>query len=337
MNHLVRQSMFGGAVIVPATCTITSDETEFTDATPFEIQITFDKERDDLVVGDLNDVNGNCTFSSFANSGDDLVYTCDVTPDLTGGDIQISIDADVTAEGNEASNVVTVTDEAPIPLTVLVKGRDSGVYFTDIDDAVDDLSEIGSDYIILKPHPDASNVHGINMFIESLKVSSPNTAKKYVFSFTRTQLIATTGVHGDTASANTFLGLSGGLLTATNYSTVDINIASFGGYRVEHNATNKPFGLKMYRTNVDTMKTYAAASKTTLTGGATSMDVRLEIYVDSGYWNMETFIDDVSKGVQGSTIADTDVVNILPYFHNDVYSADGTSSEKITNISLVEV
>lgn len=95
-----------GTAGVPATTTITSDETEFADATPFEIQITFDKARADLVVGDIN--NTNSTLSNFANSGDDLVYMADVTPDLAG-DISLSIDADVTVEGNNASNLITIT------------------------------------------------------------------------------------------------------------------------------------------------------------------------------------------------------------------------------------
>lgn len=101
-----------GTAGIPATCTITSDESDFTDATPFEIQIEFSKSVTGFVVGDIT-IN-NASLSNFAGSG--TSYTADVTPDLTD-DITISVAADVTNEGNSASNTVTVTDNYVIPQT----------------------------------------------------------------------------------------------------------------------------------------------------------------------------------------------------------------------------
>ena len=100
-----------GTAGIPATCTITSDESEFTDATLFEIQIEFSKSVTGFVVGDIT-IN-NATLSNFAGSG--TSYTADVTPDLAG-DITISVAADVTNEGNTASNTVTVTDNSGLLL-----------------------------------------------------------------------------------------------------------------------------------------------------------------------------------------------------------------------------
>ena len=100
-----------GTAGIPATCTITSDESEFTDATLFEIQIEFSKSVTGFVVGDIT-IN-NATLSNFAGSG--TSYTADVTPDLAG-DITISVAADVTNEGNSVSNTVTVTDNVPVNL-----------------------------------------------------------------------------------------------------------------------------------------------------------------------------------------------------------------------------
>lgn len=91
-----------------ANCIITSDESGFTDATPFEIQITFSKAVTGFVVGDIT--ISNATLSNFAGSG--TTYTADVTPDLTG-DISISVAENVTVEGNSASNTVNVTYDAP--------------------------------------------------------------------------------------------------------------------------------------------------------------------------------------------------------------------------------
>jgi hypothetical protein len=86
---------------------ITSDESDFTDATPFEIQITFSSAVTGFVVGDI--AITNATLSNFAGSG--ASYTADVTPDLVD-DIEIKVLANVTVEGNSASNVVSIT--API-------------------------------------------------------------------------------------------------------------------------------------------------------------------------------------------------------------------------------
>lgn len=100
-----------GTAGIPATCTITSDESEFTDATPFEIQIEFSSAVTGFVVGDIT-IN-NATLSNFSGSG--TSYTADVTPDLAG-DITISVAENVTTEGNSVSNTVTVTDNVPVDL-----------------------------------------------------------------------------------------------------------------------------------------------------------------------------------------------------------------------------
>lgn len=118
-----------GTAGIPATCTITSDNASFTDATPFEIQVVFDKSVTGFVIGDITITKA--TLSNFAGSG--TSYTADVTPDLSGGDIVISIDADVTTEGNSASNTVTVTDA----VVATEQGwYDSATFTTDISGAV---------------------------------------------------------------------------------------------------------------------------------------------------------------------------------------------------------
>lgn len=89
----------------PALVIITSDESDFIDATPFEIQIKFSKPVTGFVVGDITITNA--TLSNFAGSGKN--YTVDVTPNVVD-DILIQVLVNVTIEGNAASNVVVVND-----------------------------------------------------------------------------------------------------------------------------------------------------------------------------------------------------------------------------------
>ncbi len=312
-----------GTAGVPATCTITSDESDFTDATPFEIQIVFDKAVTGFVVGDITITKA--TLSNFAGSG--ASYTADVTPNLSGGDIAISIDADVTAEGNSASNTVTVTDNYVAPLVLDLRGRDAGGEFTDFAGMAGDNSTYASDTLTINTDTNSANSMALNVFFPTLAIAAPNVLETYSLKMSRTRLSTPSGISYD--HPNNYLnGMIIGWVEAASVDGVNINKANYRGYRVE----DTTFSVKVCRVDSLTCVIISPSGRTVTSFNAPAThDIELRLSHNSTNWVISFYSDDVLIGSQVGAASPT-LGKMIPYLHSSLAYNEGTSIEQFTNI-----
>lgn len=347
MNHLVRQIMAGGATEPPATVTITSDESDFTDATPFEIQITFDKPRNDLVVGDINKTN--CTLSNFANSGDDLVYTVDVTPDLSD-DITISIDANVTAEGNSASNVVTVTDNQPAAPAPYIYGRDDNE-FANLYEGTDFSGQTlhNCSFITGGWRMDVvgggSRNWGVSMYFDDFTLQSGvevQLHRKYISDTLGYDAYNDLGNYVEAARNYSF-----GVVFDEDQSSVVTNVGANSRYTPFGPSGQKVIGCGMGRgaTYGGVLSLFGAIQTT---GAATRYvhgnvndpqdgDLKIVLSKDTTYWRAKLYLDNVEVIDHLTNIEHATTTTVMPYISANAHG-DGTGSiEELTNLVITDV
>ncbi|MBN1409633.1 MAG: LamG domain-containing protein [Spirochaetales bacterium] len=131
--------------------TITSTETSPTTASPIPVTITFTEAVTDFVMGDL--AVGNGTAQNFQTT-DNTVFTVDIVPPATGGDVTVDINAavcqdaagndntaatqfsitytDLTPPSVEISTASNPTNVSPIPVTITFSETVTGFEETDI-------------------------------------------------------------------------------------------------------------------------------------------------------------------------------------------------------------
>lgn len=333
-----------GTFGIPATCTITSDESEFTDATPFEIQIVFDKSVTGFVVGDITITHGS--LSNFAGSG--TSYTADVTPALTD-DITIQVAADVTVEGNSASNTVTVTDNYVVPgLTAYaIRYRDvtSGTEWneTDFDDQTNFNNSTITNGYELDAVGDAGRSLGTNLLFTPVTIASQLEMSLHREFVSLTGMDAVDNISGSNVTPFQFFNF--GFVFDVTKDTLQLTTGNTRQYSASALTSDKAVVVAIGRgptfgnVVVCVSKSGTGAgnrSETSYEHGNVSdlqdSDFKVELTKGATNWVAKAYLDDVEIISHTTQIPHAGTTTAMGIIHHCAYTATTQSVERVTAI-----